>query len=46
MTGKLKDIEFPATNLHILRERPAEIIVFYVGGASFEEVKEIGFLNK
>lgn len=30
----------------MLRERPTEIIVFYVGGASFEEIKEIGYINK
>ncbi|CAD8099685.1 unnamed protein product [Paramecium primaurelia] len=46
LTNKIKDNEFPSTNLNNFRERPTEIIIFYVGGISFEEVKEIGLLNK
>lgn len=44
--GTLKESEFVATDLHYFKERPNEIIVFILGGATYEEAKEIGVLNR
>lgn len=33
-------------NYNALGNRPTEIIIFILGGATYEEAKEIGLLNK
>lgn len=43
---KLKEAEFPATSTFNPRESISTVIVFVIGGATFEEAKEIGILNR
>lgn len=35
--GKLSDLEYPAMDDVINREKPSDIIVFIIGGATYEE---------
>ena len=35
--GKLSDIEFPAMGGNIGSDRPSDVIVFFVGGTTYEE---------
>ena len=44
--GTLKESEFVATDLHYFKEKPNEIIIFILGGATYEEAREIGILNR
>lgn len=44
--GTLKDSEFVTSDLHFFKEKPNEIIIFIVGGATYEEAREIGILNR
>jgi vacuolar protein sorting-associated protein 45 len=44
--GQLKPNEYEQTNLNDLRGPPNEIIIFQLGGTTYEEAKEIGLLNK
>lgn len=39
--GKLKDLDYPATNTHIANEGIEDIIVFIVGGATYQEAREV-----
>jgi vacuolar protein sorting-associated protein 45 len=41
----LKETEYPSTGLNSFKEKPYEIIIFIVGGATFEEAREIAELN-
>lgn len=44
--GKLKESEYPTTiSPANFNYRPTEIIIFMVGGATFEEAREIATLN-
>ena len=42
--GRLKETNFPFLG-NSLRDRPQEIIVFFVGGATYEEAQAISSLN-
>lgn len=44
--GTLKESDFVTSDLHVFRDKPNEIIVFIVGGATYEEAREIGLLNR
>lgn len=44
--GKLKDSNFPYLGQMVLRDRPQEIIVFMIGGATYEEAFAVYNLNK
>jgi len=44
--GTLKESEFVATDLNYFKEKPNEIIIFILGGATYEEAREIGILNR
>ncbi|EAR92468.1 vacuolar protein sorting-associated protein (macronuclear) [Tetrahymena thermophila SB210] len=44
--GTLKESEFTTTDLHSFREKPNEIIIFIVGGATYEEAQHIGTMNR
>ncbi|CAH3038527.1 unnamed protein product [Pocillopora meandrina] len=44
--GKLKDTQFPYIGSSVLRDRPQEIILFMVGGATYEEAYAVYNLNK
>ncbi|KAM7450805.1 vacuolar protein sorting-associated protein 45 [Porites harrisoni] len=44
--GKLKESFFPYLGSSVLRDRPQEIIVFMVGGATYEEAYAVYNLNK
>ncbi|KAL4473621.1 hypothetical protein ABPG74_022485 [Tetrahymena malaccensis] len=44
--GTLKESEFTTTDLHSFREKPNEIIIFIVGGATYEEAQHIGSMNR
>ncbi|KAL9986476.1 hypothetical protein ACROYT_G000631 [Oculina patagonica] len=44
--GKLRDTHFPYIGSTVLRDRPQEIIVFMVGGATYEEAYAVYNLNK
>ena len=38
-------MEYPNTGFNIFREKPTEIIILIIGGATFEEAKEVARLN-
>jgi len=44
--GKLKDLDFPSTNADIANEGIEDIIVFIVGGATYQEAKEVHEFKK
>lgn len=44
--GRLKDTVFPYVGEMKLAERPQDIIVFFVGGATYEEALAVANLNK
>ncbi|XP_062516696.1 vacuolar protein sorting-associated protein 45-like [Corticium candelabrum] len=44
--GKLKDAQFPFVKDFQLKERPQDIIVFMVGGTTYEEAMAVASLNK
>jgi len=41
MKGKLPAQQYPATQAFDFREKPVNLIVFMVGGTTYEEAKEI-----
>lgn len=43
---KLRENEFPATSAFNSKEQTTSLIIFIVGGATYEEAKEIGIINK
>lgn len=44
--GKLKESEYPTTfSPANFNYRPTEIIIFMVGGATFEEAREVALIN-
>uniref|UniRef100_A0A3Q3XIM9 Vacuolar protein sorting-associated protein 45 n=1 Tax=Mola mola TaxID=94237 RepID=A0A3Q3XIM9_MOLML len=44
--GRLKDSQFPYLGASSLRDRPQDIIVFVIGGATFEEALTVYNLNR
>ncbi len=38
-------MEYPNTGSNVFREKPTEIIILIVGGATFEEAREIAKYN-
>eukprot|EP00112_Aurelia_sp_Birch-Aquarium-sp1_P005793 Seg1658.2 transcript_id=Seg1658.2/GoldUCD/mRNA.D3Y31 product="Vacuolar protein sorting-associated protein 45" protein_id=Seg1658.2/GoldUCD/D3Y31 len=44
--GKIRDFQFPYLGKDILRDRPQDIIVFMVGGTTYEEAITVYELNK
>ncbi|XP_043931114.1 vacuolar protein sorting-associated protein 45 [Protopterus annectens] len=44
--GKLKDSQYPYLGPSILRDRPQDIIVFIIGGATYEEALVVYNLNR
>mmetsp|Transcript_33298 Transcript_33298/g.58414 ORF Transcript_33298/g.58414 Transcript_33298/m.58414 type:complete len:247 (-) Transcript_33298:34-774(-) len=46
LKGKLKENDFPSTTSFNPRERQQTVIVFIVGGATYEEAKEVGIINR
>lgn len=44
--GKLKEGSFPYLGTSVLRERPQDIIVFMIGGATYEEALTVHTLNR
>ncbi|XP_048381658.1 vacuolar protein sorting-associated protein 45 [Stegostoma tigrinum] len=44
--GKLKDSQYPYLGPSILRDRPQDIIVFIIGGATYEEAQTVYNLNR
>ncbi|XP_065060122.1 vacuolar protein sorting-associated protein 45-like isoform X2 [Rhopilema esculentum] len=44
--GKIREFQFPYLGKDILRDRPQDIIVFMVGGATYEEALVVYELNK
>ncbi|TNM92675.1 hypothetical protein fugu_018077 [Takifugu bimaculatus] len=44
--GRLKDSQFPYLGASSLRDRPQDIIVFIIGGATFEEALSVYNLNR
>uniref|UniRef100_U3F5M0 Vacuolar protein sorting-associated protein 45 n=1 Tax=Micrurus fulvius TaxID=8637 RepID=U3F5M0_MICFL len=44
--GKLKDNQYPYLGPSILRDRPQDIIVFIIGGATYEEALTVYNLNR
>ncbi|XP_039619065.1 vacuolar protein sorting-associated protein 45 [Polypterus senegalus] len=44
--GKLKDSQYPYLGPNSLRDRPQDIIVFMIGGATFEEALTVYNLNR
>ncbi|EDO39542.1 predicted protein [Nematostella vectensis] len=44
--GRLKDAQFPYMGHAQLRDRPQDIIVFIVGGATYEEAQAVYNINK
>lgn len=46
MKGKLKESQYPYLNSPQLRERPQEIIVFIIGGTTYEESVLVHQLNR
>lgn len=44
--GKIKEFQFPYLGKEILRDRPQDIIVFMVGGTTYEEALVVYELNK
>lgn len=45
-SGKLKESEYVTTNLNSYKGIYNEVIIFYVGGCTYEEAKEIGQMNR
>ena len=41
MKGKLPSQQYPGTQAFDFRERPVNLIVFMVGGTTYEEAKEL-----
>jgi len=39
--GKLSGPDFPSTRASDLKDRPQNVIVFIIGGVTYEEAKEI-----
>ncbi|EGR30199.1 vacuolar sorting protein, putative [Ichthyophthirius multifiliis] len=46
LENQMKENEFATTDLNFFREQPKEIIVFILGGATYEEAREIAMLHK
>jgi len=46
LKGKLRENEFPATESFNSREKLSNLYVFIVGGATYEEAKEVALMNK
>ncbi|XP_061162873.1 vacuolar protein sorting-associated protein 45-like [Saccostrea echinata] len=44
--GKLKEGSFPYLGTSVLKERPQDIIVFMIGGATYEEAMAVHTLNR
>ncbi|XP_062567933.1 vacuolar protein sorting-associated protein 45-like [Saccostrea cucullata] len=44
--GKLKEGSFPYLGTSVLKERPQDIIVFMIGGATYEEAMTVHTLNR
>ncbi|NXU94749.1 VPS45 protein, partial [Xiphorhynchus elegans] len=44
--GKLKDSQYPYLGPNTLRDRPQDIIVFLIGGATYEEALTVFNLNR
>lgn len=44
--GKLREASYPFLGLNNYRERPQEVIIFVVGGITFEETAAIQSINK
>ncbi|KAK5855536.1 hypothetical protein PBY51_005633 [Eleginops maclovinus] len=44
--GRLKDSQFPYLGASTLRDRPQDIIVFMIGGATYEEALSVYNLNR
>jgi len=44
--GKLKEASYPFLGLNNYRERPQEVIIFVVGGITYEETAAIQSINK
>lgn len=44
--GKLKDSQYPYLGPNTLRDRPQDIIVFLIGGATYEEALAVFNLNR
>ncbi|EEA04729.1 Sec1 family protein [Cryptosporidium muris RN66] len=44
--GKLKLSSFPCTNDNIPNKKPTDIIIFIVGGATYEEARDIEIIKK
>ena len=45
INGTLKDLDYPATSLEAPREKINDIIVFIVGGATYQEAREVAEFN-
>ena len=43
--GKLKDTSHPFTTMSNAREKPQDVIVFIIGGATFEEAAKVAEIN-
>jgi vacuolar protein sorting-associated protein 45 len=46
LKGKLKENDFPSVASFNPRERQQTVIVFMIGGVTYEEAKEVGLLNR
>jgi vacuolar protein sorting-associated protein 45 len=46
LKAKLKEADFPATTSFNPRERQQTVIVFIIGGVTYEEAKEVGLINR
>ncbi|XP_035546922.1 vacuolar protein sorting-associated protein 45 homolog isoform X3 [Juglans regia] len=43
--GRLKDVDYPFVGNHFQQGRPQEVVIFIVGGTTYEESRSVALLN-
>ncbi|XP_073282727.1 vacuolar protein sorting-associated protein 45 homolog [Primulina huaijiensis] len=43
--GRLRDIDYPYVGNHFQQARPQEVVIFIVGGTTYEEARSVALLN-
>ncbi|XP_039066582.1 vacuolar protein sorting-associated protein 45 homolog [Hibiscus syriacus] len=44
-TGRLRDVDYPYVGNHFQQGRPQEVVIFIVGGTTYEESRSVAQLN-
>ncbi|XP_073020919.1 vacuolar protein sorting-associated protein 45 homolog [Primulina eburnea] len=43
--GRLRDVDYPYVGNHFQQARPQEVVIFIVGGTTYEEARSVALLN-